>query len=354
MFGCYRTLLALMVVFLHIGGVSTIGGYAVFGFYILSGYLMTFIMQQNYGYSRGGRARYALNRFLRIYPIYWLSCILTLLLLLLLGSRWVTGFHSSMYLPTNAAAILRNFFLFFPGREIPRLTPPSWALTVELFYYIAIGLGLSKNKTLVKVWFALSIIYTLAILLLKLGWVLRYFTISAASLPFATGALIYHYRETLKPLRDRLLGWRGTPALLFALILVNWGIGYRLGTLKHTSFYLNYLICALMVLTLWDKQKLPGISRRLDQVLGELSYPIYLIHYQAGLLVLFLLSCLGYNLGRPSLTLALLSLPVIFLFAWLLTVLTERPLERIRTRVKAKNRSPQSEAVPAQIPAETT
>ena len=69
MFGTYRTLLALMVVFLHLGGVSVLGGYAVFGFYILSGYLMTYIMQKNYGYSRLGQARYAINRMLRIYPI---------------------------------------------------------------------------------------------------------------------------------------------------------------------------------------------------------------------------------------------------------------------------------------------
>jgi peptidoglycan/LPS O-acetylase OafA/YrhL len=59
-----------MVIFLHPGGILAIGGYAVFGFYILSGYLMTLIMQKNYGYSRGGVARYAVNRFLRIYLLF--------------------------------------------------------------------------------------------------------------------------------------------------------------------------------------------------------------------------------------------------------------------------------------------
>lgn len=73
MFGTYRTLLAVMVIFLHLGGMPVIGGYAVFGFYILSGYLMTLIMHKNYGYTRDGVARYAINRFLRIYPIYWVS-----------------------------------------------------------------------------------------------------------------------------------------------------------------------------------------------------------------------------------------------------------------------------------------
>ena len=78
MFGTYRTLLAVMVVFLHLGGMPVIGAYTVFCFYILSGYLMTFIMQKNYGYSKESVAKYALNWFLRIYPIFWIACIFSL------------------------------------------------------------------------------------------------------------------------------------------------------------------------------------------------------------------------------------------------------------------------------------
>ncbi|MFT5239279.1 MAG: peptidoglycan/LPS O-acetylase OafA/YrhL [Candidatus Promineifilaceae bacterium] len=75
MFGTYRALLAFMVVALHLGGVPIIGPYAVFGFYILSGYLMTTIMHTRYGYSPVGFLQYAVNRALRIYPAYWVSLI---------------------------------------------------------------------------------------------------------------------------------------------------------------------------------------------------------------------------------------------------------------------------------------
>ena len=54
MFGTYRILLAIMVVLLHYADVPMIGQYAVFAFFSLSGYLMTFIMQQNYGYTARG------------------------------------------------------------------------------------------------------------------------------------------------------------------------------------------------------------------------------------------------------------------------------------------------------------
>ena len=96
MFGTYRTLLAMMVVVFHLGGVYALGYYAVFGFYILSGYLMTFIMQNNYGYSLRGRASYALNRFLRIYPVYWVSAVVSLLLIYILGQQYTTYYHSQI------------------------------------------------------------------------------------------------------------------------------------------------------------------------------------------------------------------------------------------------------------------
>ena len=84
MFGLYRTLLALMVVGLHLGGIPKIGAYAVFGFYCLSGYLMTFIVLENYGSTVSGILRYAGNRFLRIYPMYFVSIIFTVVIICLL------------------------------------------------------------------------------------------------------------------------------------------------------------------------------------------------------------------------------------------------------------------------------
>ena len=144
MFGLYRTLLALLVVAQHIGGIPNVGCYAVFGFYCLSGYLMTLIMHENYGFSLSGTYKYAVNRVLRIYPIYWLSVLLTLSLIWLYSPSELSDYHAAMYLPEDFVGILKNIFIFFPFRESPILTPPSWALTVELFFYVLIGLGLSQ------------------------------------------------------------------------------------------------------------------------------------------------------------------------------------------------------------------
>ncbi len=62
MFGAYRTFLALLFVFLHLGGVDAIGGYAAFGFYALSGYLLTLIMHERHDCAVPGPGRWVLQR----------------------------------------------------------------------------------------------------------------------------------------------------------------------------------------------------------------------------------------------------------------------------------------------------
>ena len=274
MFGTYRTLLALMVVALHLGDLS-MGGYAVFGFYVLSGYLMTLIMQNNYGYSALGFYKYALNRFLRIYPIYWISIVFSAVLIWYFGERVVRGYNPAIFLPTNISDLSRNVFLYLSPLEAPRLTPPAWALTVELFYYVVIGVGASRNKLLTLIWFAASVAYHIVTIILGLGWGERYYTISAASLPFSTGALIFHYRPQLSQFVNRLKGslYNYLPYIFFASILGNWLIGDLLGQTRGAFFYSNYILCSIMVVLLSGRKTLPFISKRFDGWMGDLVIP---------------------------------------------------------------------------------
>ena len=170
MFGIYRLLLALMVVMQHLGNVSALGVYAVFGFYILSGYLMTLILHSGYGYSWSGVRRFALNRFLRIYPIYWVACLISAGLVLWLGAQFTTDFHDPIYLPDDLSSLLRNSFILFGRYSVPRLSSPTWALSVELVFYVLIGLGVSRSKKITGLWFFISVIYTVAVNLMALDW----------------------------------------------------------------------------------------------------------------------------------------------------------------------------------------
>src|SRR5215471_16043858 len=78
MFGSLRFLLALMVMLGHLVGgdqLAHYGYYAVRGFFVLSGFLMTAGLHEVYRFD--GR-RYFANRALRLLPQYYIVCLLTL------------------------------------------------------------------------------------------------------------------------------------------------------------------------------------------------------------------------------------------------------------------------------------
>ena len=331
MFGLFRAFLAVMVVTQHLGGFKSLGSYAVFGFYILSGYLMTSIMHETYSYTVGGFKRYVANRFLRIYPVYVVSLLATLLLFSVWGAAALTAYHGCIYWPLDVDDAARIVFLYFPNMECPRFTPPAWALTVEIFFYIAIGFGASRYKWLTQIWFLVSVLYHLFAVVKNLEWQYKYFSIMAASLPFSTGALIFHYK-------NKLISWflfcKGRVGLsielmFYCVFILNWALGHYWGLSQGAFFYTSYIICAFFVIYLTGR---PKVEARLksDKWLGGLSYPIYLFHYQVGFIVMVTMDSLSLSLGRQSILLVLCTLIPLTFLAMVINKFIERPIEKFR------------------------
>lgn len=336
MFGTYRAILALMVAASHIGGAPVLGAYAVFGFYTLSGYLMTLVMHRSYGYGGGGLGRYALNRFLRIYPIYWVSILVSVIVIGLAGRSEAERFYFVFFLPETTASWMQNLLLYFPLRWSPRLSPAAWSLTIEIFFYCCIGLGLSRRRGLTLAWFAAGVAYHAAITVLGLGWTHRYFTLPAASLPFATGALVYHFRDRLRQMFEAAGGGMSIPLALGGLLAANWLAGYWAGQLRGPFFYGNFVIAALLVAALSHQVATSASAARFDKIMGSYSYPIFLVHFPAGLLVLMLAREVGLRVHRTDATLFVLSLPVIFALSWAMRRFVEEPIEGLRNRVRPR------------------
>ena len=336
MFGTYRALLAILVVVLHYVRLNFIGQYAVFGFFVLSGYLMTFIMQNNYGYSLRGIVGYAVNRFLRIYPLYWFSCAVAALILLILGPLHTTRLNGFYAFPETSMGWMRNIFLFLEFNGPTTFIGPAWALTVELFFYLCIGLGLSRSGKTTLAWFVLSVAYTGYMVVTGADFVQRYATLGAASLPFATGALIYHWRDELKVRLPLLFTAGYAPAALFCLLLLNHAVMLLAGLAGSYGFYSNYMICALLVISLIGRKALPFIPHKLDNALGELSYPMYLIHYPLGFLFLYIYRYAGLEFTAPGPVAFLLFFPPLLVVSWAMAAGIERRVETLRTAVKTR------------------
>lgn len=347
MFGIYRTMLALFVVVSHLVSITVIGQYAVHGFFILSGYLMTYIMINTYSYDLPGIRAFALNRVLRLYPGYWVLIIIMVPIIHAAGPSAAKVFNFSMGLPADFFGWLQNLSMIYPDvvpmRIAPRVSPPTWALTVEILFYACIGLGLSKTPMRTIVWFVVSFIYMVLTHVLDMDGRYRYSAVMAGSLPFAAGALLFHFRDRLTGLAPWLVTPVGVISLLVAFftnclcgcLVVLFGGGDGIGCV---FYYVNLLLNFLVILALSKQGNLP-ISRKLDSAIGDYSYPIYLFHYPAGLAVSMMLfgePRRGFHLDGVLVLLA--SLPLCILVSFVLIRFVDHPIQRIRSRVKEQKR----------------
>lgn len=343
-FGIWRLLLAFEVVVFHLLTFPLIGYFAVVSFFVLSGFLMTMIMHSTYGYSWRGRSYFALNRALRLYPSFWLAIIISLLVIAVFGGAAVADYKSAIAVPQTAREWFENLSMLYldwmPLRVEPRLAPPSWALTTEIFFYTLIGLGISRWRWLTLTWLAASVVYVAYILGFDLGHDWLYRAISSGSLPFAMGASAFHFREHLT---QRIDAWRIRPVpLLFGRWILMLGVVLMAGTgLVDYRFtdgvnQINAAISALLVISLYAVRP-EGRMQRLDRRLGDFSYPVYLLHWQAGAiasLALFGKPVLGMSV--PSLVSFAVALPILFLFSAVCVYGIDVWVNRMRNKVRAR------------------
>ena len=323
--------------------ITVIGQYAVHGFFILSGYLMTYIMARTYGYDWAGIRGFCINRFLRLFPSYWALCAVIVPILWIVGPSRTLDFNHNMGIPGDMAAYLQNLSMIYinliPMTVDPRLSPPTWALTVEILFYLLIALGISKSPRHAIAWFWLSTAYMAATHWFELGKSFRYAAWMAGSLPFAIGAVLFHCQESL----PSSFSWFRTRSGLFVvmmLFLLNCLAGclvllLSLGeTPANLCYYLNLLFSFLLVFALAKGLPFP-ISRKIDTAIGDYSYPVYLIHYPAGLAVSMLLfgePRRGFHLDGFLVMCA--SLPLCFMISYLVIRFIDHPIQRLRSSVK--------------------
>jgi peptidoglycan/LPS O-acetylase OafA/YrhL len=345
MFGVWRTALALCVVAFHLLNIPVIGEYAVFSFFVLSGFLMTTIMHESYGYDISGRRRYALNRFLRIYPSYWVVAALTLAVVYFCGETFVRSYKNEIFIPNHASSIFYNVILMFPrlfpDDVMPRLSPPTWALTVEITYYIAIGIGISKTRGITLIWLAASVVYVLATFAFHLGHRYRYAAIPAGSLPFAIGSCVYFYKDVIIRQLDRVSLNLLPIAAGFLALYVVFSIAAYLGhsRIAEMGLYIDVAAAALLLVRLYF-DGVPGLPRWLDKLVGDYSYPIYLLHWPLGALSSYLLFHRP-ELGASRSSLAVFGLDLLLVGAAgsFIIFVIDPSIEKVRTRIRERTRS---------------
>lgn len=339
MFGFFRLYLAVIVALYHYFALPAVGLWAVVSFFVLSGFLMTTIMNESYGYTLKGVRKYAINRWLRLFPSYYFVALFSLIVFFCLPSE-----ENTRFVPDDLTETIANvtmiFPSFYPGEYIPRLVHPTWALTLEIIFYALIALGISKNKSATVTWFVLSIgylIYTSSVSGRISG--LGYGNVLQASLPFSLGALIYHYKQYFYELMNKIhLNNLSVLAVLFAVnqavVLIGYNfIGPDAWKIELVGAYMNIGLSCMIIIVLFYNEADPVI-RRFDNVLGQYSYPIYLCHPIGAILAVRL-----FDIPKASSS-SLLFLAIaggICLFLSVVCVYgIDNNIEKMRRRIKKK------------------
>jgi peptidoglycan/LPS O-acetylase OafA/YrhL len=330
--GAFRFLLAVMVVLAHLVNTpyfAHLGYYAVRAFFVLSGFAMTAALNEVYAFD--GK-RFLANRFLRLVPPYLIVCLLTALAIDGYPAA-AARFMPRWALPEAPVEVAENLVIVPLAFGSPhfRYIEPAWSLAVEAMMYVLLWIGMGRNARSAYICLASGAAYHCFKLLTGAPFAERYFGMEAALLSFSAGAVIYFWRNR-SSMRTR------TDLALFASLawLVNCFAASTLvpdGYAEQAGFYVNVLLSALVV-ALQPALRPGPFMCRIDAILGDLSYPIFLVQWLGGFAGYLLLS----SQTPRGWVLVLASAPVIALLASALAFLNARLVEPIRWRVRNAQR----------------
>jgi len=327
MFGAFRLLLAIQVVYTHLGPShgASLGKHAVFGFYVLSGFLMTRVLNEVYRFRV---LPYATNRMLRLYPLYFLVISASALAASTLA---LDRFDPTISNPSSSWQWLANYLLIpMADLSVPQLVPTSWSVAVEVINYAILWLVFARSQRLA--WTGLAIGVGIHVWLAAGSHDTRYFPWYSAVLPFAIGAVTYFHAHRIRDFLSKAgEHWR---ALLFAGYLVVLISAFLVGRINgsivgESLFYLGIGTSALVAATLADVTVSEG-ARRLDRFMGDLAYPTFLIH----ILVAALLNVALPGLLPRSASMVAISTPLTLVLSAGMVAFQSAAIEPLRDRLR--------------------
>ena len=162
--GLFRFILAFMVSIFHTISFFPLGHYAVYVFFMLSGYWIFKMFEEKY--SRYTRAYwvYIRSRLLRVIFVYWLVMILAMITFFITNAI----LHNNSWQQFSLAEILiKNLLILGINTSPVMFISPAWSLDIEIQFYLLAPLFVLLRKYInIKAQFFLSILLLAVILYL--------------------------------------------------------------------------------------------------------------------------------------------------------------------------------------------
>ncbi|WP_347903298.1 acyltransferase [Pseudomonas purpurea] len=317
--GTYRLILALLVLVSHMGltvlGLNP-GVVAVISFFMLSGYVMTALIKRYYLAPRSIPDFY-LDRLMRLQPQYLFYLTLSVIYFFAADVHDFFVHAITWQSLILNALIVPNSFYMTPLMADGVIIPPAWSLGLEACFYLVIPF----------------------LLIYRLRW-----------LAFGSSLVVFLFAYSTTINTD-WFGYRLLPGTLFMFLLGSFL--YEKGRRERLAIVATCgLCCALLVATLvfgvnrvpFNAEVLLGVvvgvpmifllaqrsSGRLDQLLGNISYGVFLNH--------FLLIWVWRTFGMTTPThLDMLTLMAASMaLGWVSYRLVEKPAIALRSRLRKR------------------
>lgn len=326
------------------------GHSAVAVFIVISGFcLMMPLSRKELSTPSGGTGRFLQRRARRILPPYYAALVLSILLMVVVGS-----IRSSQDLTARSIGLHATIVHNLDRATMFTINGPLWSVALECQIYVLFALVLLPVcrrygfPSLVLTGFALGLIpFFLLPSSIDLGWTYPWYLGL-----FSLGCLASHIVFSPQPWCARARGWRhwslASSLSMVAVVIV---VAFVLGPALEQLWLFDTLVgiaAALLIVRLAlravDDASDDPITRRLLHFLGSrrvvalglFSYSLYLIHEP-------ILRVLAVGLHRicdlPILVMALeatIGVPLVVVLAYLFSRVFERPFQSSSTRAAAE------------------
>ncbi|MBC7829709.1 MAG: acyltransferase [Chitinophagaceae bacterium] len=324
-----RGIAALFVVFFHFTIFRpeaalgfNLGVTGVDLFFIISGFVIFLTLEKVNTLND-----FLVSRVSRLYPAYWICVTITFLLIIIASGFPAFNPNLESLKPPGAWEYFANLTMFQYYVNVQNIDGPYWSLIIELLFYIfmififiirklnrieSIGAGILGFIALYS--FFLRDIFPFAHKLFSLGIpLINYFPL------FFSGIIIYKIRFYEANIKRYLLL---AACFLVQVSLFDDGVRSH-GYVSHSQ-YLMMLVLYFSLFILYVNNFLGFIVNKVTLFLGQISYPLYLIHQfiSVDIIIPLLTNYFGVNFWVAAF---IISLGIVILIATLVNTFIEIP-----------------------------
>lgn len=279
-------------------------------FFMISGFVIFMTLDQT-----ARASDFVVSRFSRLYPTFWVCVLCTFTVVA------VAGLPGKEVRPME---LLVNLTMLPQLFRVKPVDGTYWTLEIELFFYsimlcLYLAGWLSRIHAVLLAWLAIRVATVVAEASgIHVSYMFTHLLILPHISLFGAGMMIYCLHAERGP------KWQSAALLVLSIVV---------GVTTDRDASLLVPLLGAIVMLLMSHRDLPLLTSSLLVFLGNISYPLYLLHENIGFVVLRYL----YGLAVPPNVAILLAIAVALAMATVVTYTVERPAMRfIRERWRAK------------------